>query len=89
MTGNAPVRDLIQAIHEALNVPQPAAMEDWELRQGRAMVTRAAGVRGVLESVLDHGVTEDALRSAARIITRYNAEPLPYEPVPESGTGEE
>ena len=82
-----PIRDLIEAIHEALYVPQPAAMEDWELRQGRAMTKRAAGVRGVLESVLDQGVTDGALRSATGVITRYSAEPLPYEPVPGENPG--
>lgn len=78
MASTAPIRDLLQAIYDALDVPQPAAMEDWELLQGRALGSRAAAIRGVLASTLEHGVDGGELRLAARILRRETAKPLPY-----------
>jgi hypothetical protein len=74
------VADLLAAIAEVLDVPQPAAVDDWEIKQARVLRTRAAQLCGALGFITENGVTERALQAAARIQREHAAQPLPYEP---------
>ncbi len=81
-TGVEPgTRDLLAAIRDALTVPHPARFTDND-QALRVLMNRAAGVRGVLNAIIDgralpeHGVTP-IRTTVADYPVRYPAYQLP------------
>lgn len=86
MTGQAALAELLEAIRAVLDVPYPAAMEDWELGHGRVLTIRAAELRGALAYLTqDSPLREIDMRQVARQARAIAARPLPYEPRRDGG----
>lgn len=74
------VRELAEAIRSALDVPPPAAVEDWETKHSRAMLLRVAELRGALAWLAeDSQLREQDVRQVTRQARALAARPLPYE----------
>lgn len=74
------VRDLLQAMHDALDIPRPAnVVEDWAARD-RLMTIRAEDVRIQLASLLRSPLLSNPADMARQLRTWTEQSPVTYTP---------
>jgi hypothetical protein len=76
----AEVRDFAAALRDALDPPNPASLEGWDLHD-RMLVDRAAHIAGALRSLIeDTGRPIHLAEVQTAIIRELAGQALPYEP---------